>query len=58
VKPSASDLETAMGAVVHLAKRVTVADPKHAEFHEEINHLLDEWEEARKRGLTLMNLFR
>jgi hypothetical protein len=42
---------------VHLAKRVTVADPKHAEFHEEINHLLDEWEEARKRGLTLMNLF-
>ena len=58
MKPTVGDLEVALVAQVYFAKRVTVADPKHAEFHREINHLLTEREELINQGLTRMNRLR
>lgn len=51
-KPTAKDLEIALIGQVYFAKRVTYMDPRHAEFHAEINLLLDEWEELRYGDLT------
>lgn len=51
-EPTRRDLERAMAGVVYFAKRVTFADPKHAEFHAELNLLLDEWEELKSQDLT------
>lgn len=55
--PSVRDLEQAIAAQCFFAKRVNVNDPRHAEFHAEINLLLAEWEteKFRLRGLTLVN---
>lgn len=54
--PNARDLEQAITAQVFFAKRVMVTDPRHAEFHHEIDLLLCEWEaeKFRARGLTLI----
>lgn len=56
-QPSKRDLERAIEAQCHFAKRVMITDPRHADFHKEINHLLDEWqvEVYRNRGLTLFH---
>jgi hypothetical protein len=45
--PTSHDLEVALAGQVYFAKRVTVVDPKHADFHREIDLLLTEWEETR-----------
>lgn len=43
--PTQKDLEVAIIGQVYFAKRVMVTDPRHGEFHAEINLLLDEWQE-------------
>jgi hypothetical protein len=47
-EPTLGEIELALKSQSYFAGRVTFRDQRHAEIHEEINHLLDEWQATKR----------